>query len=89
MSLYDDLKKSIEEMEYDKTNNRIEWVAKFKGKDDEYGDVIRIGIRSERHLIFIYLDLDIDEGDGVSNTVNDALKQIEERWGYLETFEWM
>ena len=89
MTLYDKLKNSIQQFENDKKNNPIVWVAEYNEKDDVEKAVVKLGIRRERHLIFIYFDFDTNEADGVSNTEEEARKQIEERWGNFDTFKWM
>lgn len=87
MSLYDRLKKSIEESEYDKKNNSITWVAQFNAKDDTDEKVVKLGIRQEGHLTWIYFDFDTNDADGCGDSDEEAIEQIERRWGYMDTFE--
>lgn len=69
--------------------DEIKWVAQFNGKDEEDREVIKVGIRQERHLVRIYFDFDTDDGEGVAESVSKAMAQIENRWGYWDTFKWI
>jgi hypothetical protein len=89
MSLYDRLKKSIEESEYDKNNNSIEWIAQFNAKDDINEEIVKFGIRKEGSLFWIYYSFDINNSDMCGDTMEEAVKIIEKCWGYNNTFKWI
>lgn len=67
----------------------IKWVAQFNAKDEEDREIIKLGIRQERHLVFIYFDFDINDSEGVEDSKEKAIAQIEDRWGNWSTFKWI
>lgn len=67
----------------------INWVAQYNAKDDIDEKIIRLGLRQEGHLAWIYFDFDENDSDLCANTKEEAKDIIQEKWGYMDTFEWI
>jgi hypothetical protein len=65
------------------------WIAQYHDKDDTNEKVIKLGIRQEKHLTWIYFDFDSNDSDLCASTEEKAKDIIKEQWGYMETFEWI
>jgi len=89
LSIHEQLKKSIAEMEHDKKHNPIKWVAQFREKDEEDRKIIKLGIQQVRHLFCVYFDFDTDDAERTGSSEEEAMQLIEESWGDSETFQWI
>lgn len=68
----------------------IKWLALYHAKDNTDERIVKLGVLQDResHLIWIYFDFDL-EADSCSVSENEAIKKIEKRWGYMNTFKWI
>ena len=70
-------------------SENVKWVAQFNAKDEPEREIIKLGIRKERHLIFTHFDFDLIDGERVATSEEDAIIEIERSWGSFETFQWL
>jgi hypothetical protein len=63
----------------------MEWVAQFNHHNT--GNPIKIGIKKNRHLYFLYFDFDIYNADGCEDSREKIIEHIKKRWGCIDTFK--
>jgi hypothetical protein len=67
----------------------ITWVAQYHAKDDTDGNLIKLGIREEGNLTWVYFDFDTTTPDLCAKTKEKTIEIIEEAWGWMDTFSWI
>lgn len=65
----------------------IKWVAQFHAKDDVKREIIKLGIKKERHLYFACFDFDQSGHERVGTSEQEVMEKIQNTWGDWGTFE--
>ncbi len=65
------------------------WVAKINEDDDFYGDEIQLGIVGSEDGFDIIMSNEDDSGVMPGMTPEEAMENLEECFGFYETFAWL
>ena len=65
------------------------WIAKVHENDDFYGEEIRLGIAGGEDGFDIIMSNDEDSGVMPGMTVEEARENLEDYFGYYDTFRWL
>ena len=65
------------------------WVAKFNENDDPFGEEIYIGIAGGEYGYDAFLSNDEDSDVFPGVTPDETRENIEDAYGYFETFVWL
>ena len=65
------------------------WIAKIRENDDFYGEEIRLGIAGGEDGFDIIMSNDEDSGVMPGMTVEEARENLEDYFGYYDTFSWL
>jgi hypothetical protein len=65
------------------------WIAKINENDDSYGDEILIGVAGGETGFEIVLSNEDDSGVMPGMTEQEARENLEDYYGYYDTFVWL
>jgi hypothetical protein len=65
------------------------WIAKINENDDSYGDEILIGVAGGETGFEIVLSNEDDSGVMPGMTEEEARENLEDYYGYYDTFVWL